>query len=502
MAIPSLHAFLLPSFSLIVIILLIFIGFKWISFHSKPKKNLPPSPRRLPIIGNLHQLGSNPHRSLQALSQKHGPIMLIHLGSLPTLIASSADAAREIMKTHDLSFSSRPSLTIPNIVLYGSKDISFSPYGEYWRQLKSIVVLHLLSNTRVKSFRQVREEEMALLIGILEESYGSLVNLSELILSLTNNIICRAAFGRTYHGSKFTDLLRKLMDMLGVFTVGNYISWLSWVDRLSGVEGKAKKIATEFDEFLEGVLEEHINKKKGVDAKSDEGKDLVDILLEIQREKTTGFTLQRDNLKAVILDVFGGGVDTASTTIDWAISELVKHPKVMKKLQQEVTEIAQGRSMIPEEDLEKMAYLKAVIKETLRLHVPLPLLVPRESTEDVKLMGYDIPTGTQVIINAWAIGRDSTSWEESMEFRPERFLNKAIDYKGFHFEWLPFGAGRRGCPGIQFGVTIIELALANIIYKFDLALPNGAKNEDLDMSDAYGIALHRKSSLLVKLSAR
>lgn len=354
---------------------------------------------------------------------------------------------------------------------------------------------------RVKSFRQVREEEMALMIGILEESYGSLVDLSELIVSLTNNIICRAALGRTYRGSNFTELLRNLMDVLGVFSVGNYISWLSWVDRLSGVEGKAKKIATEFDEFLEGVLEEHINKEKRVDDKSDESKDLVDILLEVQREKTTGLTLQRDNLKAVILDVFGGGIDTTSTTIEWAISELIKHPRVMKRLQQEVTEIAQGRSMIREEDLEKMEYLKAVIKETLRLHVPLPLLVPRESTQDVKLMGYDIPAGTQVIINAWAIERDSTSWEEPMEFRPERFLNKSIDYKGFHFEWLPFGAGRRGCPSIQFGVVIIELAIANIVYKFDLALPNEAKNEDLDMSESYGIALHRKSSLLLNLSA-
>ncbi|XP_024972067.1 cytochrome P450 71A4-like [Cynara cardunculus var. scolymus] len=502
MAIASLHVFLLPSCSLIMIILMIFIGFKWISFRSKPRKTQPPSPPKLPIIGNLHQLGSNPHRSLHALSQKHGPIMFLHFGSLPTLVASSAEVAREIMKTHDLSFSSRPSLTIPNIVLYGGNDIAFSPYGEYWRQLKSIVVLHLLSNSRVKSFRQVREEEMAHMISILVESCGSLVNLSESIISLTNNVICRAALGRTYRGSKFTELLRKLMDLLGVISVGNYISWLSWVDRLIGVEGKAKKTAKEFDEFLKGVLEEHINKEKMVDGKSDESKDLVDILLEIQREKTTGFTLQRDNLKAVILDVFGGGVDTTSTTIEWAISELVKHPRVMKKLQQEVTEIAQGRSMIPEEDLEKMEYLKAVIKETLRLHVPVPLLVPRESTQDVKLMGYDIPAGTQVIINAWAIGRDSTSWEEAIEFRPERFLKNSIDYKGFHYEWLPFGAGRRGCPGIQFGVVIVELALANIVYKFDLALPNGAKNEDLDMSETYGIVLHRKSSLLVNLHAR
>lgn len=169
----------------------------------------------------------------------------------------------------------------------------------------------------------------------------------------------------------------------------------------------------------------------------------------------------------------------------------------MKKLQQEVTKIAQGRSMISEEDLEKMEYLKAVIKEALRLHPPSPLNLPRESTQKVKLMGYDIPKGTQVIINAYAIGRDPLLWEEPEEFRPERFLNTSLDYKGNHYDWLPFGGGRRGCPGIQFSVVVLELAVANIVYKFNLALPDGVKVNDMDMSEGTGISIHRKASLLV-----
>lgn len=174
----------------------------------------------------------------------------------------------------------------------------------------------------------------------------------------------------------------------------------------------------------------------------------------------------------------------------------------MKKLQQEATEIAQGRPTILESDLEKMQYLKATIKETLRLHAPIPLLIPRESTQDVKLMGYDIPARTQVIINASAIGRDPTLWEEPDEFRPERFLNNTIDYKGLHFELLPFGAGRRGCPGIQFAMVVNELALANLVYKFNLALPNGIKDEDLDMSETSGITVHKRFPLLVMATPR
>ncbi|KAI3512865.1 hypothetical protein L1887_20186 [Cichorium endivia] len=135
----------------------------------------------------------------------------------------------------------------------------------------------------------------------------------------------------------------------------------------------------------------------------------------------------------------------------------------MKTLQQEVTEIAEGRSMILEEELEKSQYLKAVIKESLRLHPPAPFLIPRKSTQDVKLNGYDIPTGTQVIINAWAIGRDPATWDDPEEFMPERFLNSSIEYSDLNFEWLPFGAGRRGCPGIQFALVVVELALANLI---------------------------------------
>ncbi|KAI3512863.1 hypothetical protein L1887_20184 [Cichorium endivia] len=494
----SLQTSLLALFPVIILIYLFRI--KWISFNSKNKKNLPPSPWKLPIIGNFHQLGSSPNRSLQVLSQKYGPIMLLHFGSVPTLIASSAEAARDIMTVHDLSFSSRPSLTIPNILLYGSKDIGFSPYGEYWRQLKSTVVVHLLSKTRVRSFRQVREKEIGHMIGVLQENCGFLVDMGSLLVSHTNNIVCRVTIGRGYDGLKLVDLLSKFINMLSVFSVGSYIPWLSWVDRLSGLEGNAKKVAKEFDEFLEDVIEEHL-KKRWAGAEN-EGQDLVDILLDVQRDNTIDFDFSKDTLKAVILDIFAAGTDTIFTSLQWTISELIKHPRVMKTLQQEVTKIAEGRYMILEEELEKTQYLKAVIKESLRLHPPAPLLLPRKSTQDVKLNGYDIPTGTQVIINAWAIGRDPLTWDNPEEFMPERFLNNSIEYNGLNFEWLPFGAGRRGCPGIQFTMVLMELALANLVYKFDFTLPHGIKNEELDMTEKIGITLRMKSSLMVIPSPR
>ncbi|KAM0032266.1 putative cytochrome P450 [Helianthus debilis subsp. tardiflorus] len=463
----------------------------WKSYFSSSKShiNQPPSPPKLPLIGNLHQLGSSPHRALQSMAQTYGPLMLLHFGTVPVIIASSVDAAREIMKTHDIIFSNRLFSNIANRIFYGSKDIAFAPYGEYWRQVKSISILHLFNNKRVESFRQVREDEVGQMIKKIQKS-NNVVDLSELLVSLTNNVVSRVALGRTYEGMGVKNMLDRMVQLMAGFSMGNYIPSLEWMDRLSGLHRKADDLAKEIDEFCEGVVEAHLNKKDfGV-----EGQDLVDVLLEIQRDNSTGFHLERHMIKAIILDIFSGGTDTTSTTLQWAITELLRNPRAMKELQQEAREIGQGRSLIPEEDLDKMPYLKAVIKEAFRLHIPAPLLVPRESTKDVKLLGYDIASGTQVVVNAWAIARDPSVWEEPEEFRPERFLNNPIDYKGFHFELIPFGAGRRGCPGINFATVINELALANLVYKFDFAL-SGEKA--FDMTESYGITVHRKYPILV-----
>ena len=216
---------------------------------------------------------------------------------MPVLVASSVDAARDIMKTHDLIFSNRPKLNISSILCYGSKDIAFAQYGEYWRQVKSIAVLHLLTNKRVLSYRHVREDEMALMIKKIRETHESEVNLSEFLISLTNNLVCRVALGRTYEGRKFKSLLERFLELLGCFSVGSYVPSLAWVDRLTGLERRAHEVAKEFDEFFESVIDEHVSKKfVGV-----EGQDLVDILLEVQRDNSTGFHIEKDVIKAIIL---------------------------------------------------------------------------------------------------------------------------------------------------------------------------------------------------------
>ncbi|XP_016434677.2 cytochrome P450 71A3-like [Nicotiana tabacum] len=232
--------------------------------------------------------------------------MLLHLGSRPVVVASSVDSARDIMKTHDLVWSSRPKSSIADRLFYGSKDIAFSPYGEYWRQVRSVTVLHLLSNRRVQSYRNVRDEETQSMIAkirqVCESSSNSVIDLRDLFCSMTNNIISRVALGKKYNegesGINAKTTLDEIVKLVDASNVGEYIPWLEWFNKISGLDTKVEKAAKELDTFLESVIEEHVRKGE---YSAGEAKDFVDILLEIQNGDKTGYPLQRDSLKAILL---------------------------------------------------------------------------------------------------------------------------------------------------------------------------------------------------------
>ncbi|KAL2330865.1 hypothetical protein Fmac_018446 [Flemingia macrophylla] len=381
-----------------------------------------------------------------------------------------------------------------DIVSYGSKDMAMAPYGEYWRQIRSISVLHLLSVKRVQSFHALRHEEIETMMQNIRHSCSSSLplNLSEMLFTVTNNIICRVALGRKYEGERereFKKLMVELMEVLGNFVIGDYVPWLECLTQVSGLYGRAKRVAKQFEELLDEVIEKHV-----IRSDNEGHSDFVDVLLWIQRTNAVGFPIDRITMKALLFDMFFAGTDTASTTLEWAMTELLRHPSVIKKLQDESRRVARDRNHINEEDLCHMPYLKAVVKETLRFHTPLPVLVQRRCMQDIKLNDYHVEAGTMVLVNAWAIARDPMYWDEPEEFKPERFLNSSIDVKGNNFELLiPFGAGRRGCPGTMFAMVVIELALANLIHQFDWALPDG--DNTIDMSETIGLVMHRKTPL-------
>ncbi|XP_007020554.2 PREDICTED: cytochrome P450 71D10 [Theobroma cacao] len=472
----------------------------------KAKKSftrLPPGPWKLPLIGNLHQLVSTlPHHTLRDLAKKYGPLMWLKLGEVPTLVVSSPEMAKEVMRTHDVTFCQRPYLLAASIMGYNFQDIIFSPYGNYWRQMKKICMTELLSTNRVQSFQSIREQEVSALMEIISSNARSPVNLSEKIYSLTYGITARAAFGKkSGDEEEFIRIAIEVSKLAGGFCLADMYPSNEMLKLISGIRLKLEKLHKASDRILEKIIDQHKERRNGMantktGNKKDE-EDLVDILLKLQQQGDLDFPLSKDNIKAVIQDIFGAGSEASSNTVEWAMSEMVRNPKLMKEAQAEVRRVFHGKGKVDEVGLEELKFLKLIVKETLRLYPAGPLLIPRECSEDCVIGGYEIPAKTKVIVNAWAIGRDPSYWKEAEKFQPERFIDKPIDFRGTNFEYIPFGAGRRMCPGISFALPNIELPLANLLYHFDWKLPNKMKCEDLDMTESFGLTIRRKNDLFL-----
>ncbi|KAL5540478.1 hypothetical protein UlMin_043946 [Ulmus minor] len=483
-------------FSLFLLFLSLVLLFK--RNRTKGKLNLPPSPPRLPIIGNLHQLGTLPYRSLQALSHKYGPLMLLNLGQLPTLVVSSAKMVREITKNHDTVFSNRPKTTASDVLAYSGKDVVFGPYGECWRQVRKICVVELLSQKRVLSLQSVREEEVANLVDCLRKSFleGRSINLSQILSLTSNNVVSRCVLGEKCdvekNGLTLGDLAKTLSKQLVAFSVGDFFPSFKWIDVVRGFIGSLESTFEILDSFNDRVIEEH----RKIKAKGEcQMKDFLDVLLQIQRDGMHDIDLTHDHLKAILLDLLAAGIDATTTASEWLMAELLRNPRVLKKAQEEVRRVVGKKAKLDINDIDNMSYLRCVVKESLRLHPPTPLLIPRETTANVQIGGYHIPAKTRVLINAWAIQRDPSTWDNPEEFFPERFENNPVDFRSQDYQLIPFGFGRRQCPGMTFGIVSTLYLISNLLYWFDWKLPDGTMPEDLDMTEVHGISVTKKASL-------
>ncbi|KAL0417254.1 UNVERIFIED_CONTAM: cytochrome [Sesamum latifolium] len=497
----------------IILITLLFLLMMKKKRQAMITRRLPPGPKKLPVIGNLHQLGKLPHRSLQIMSKRYGELMFLQLGSVPALVVSSPDMAREIFKNHDLVFSGRPPLYAAKRFTYNLSSISLAPYGEYWRQVRKILVLELMTAKRVESFGQVRVQEVALTMERISSNAPKVVDLSSLMFSLSNNVVCRVAFGKmnpsdVRNNSRFQEILGEAQHLMGEFNIADYFPWMGWVNKINRVDRRLEKNFWDIDKFFDQVIEEHLDPIMRPESDSE---DIIDVLLRIQKDTNQTINLSDEQLKGVLMDIFVAGTDTSTATIIWTMAELIRNPHVKQKVQQELRQAVQGKTKIQESDLPNLPYLKLVIKESLRLHPPAPLLVPRETTKTCTIAttetcstvadSYDVPAKTRVFFNCTAMSADPAYWEDPEKFWPERFMDRPqVDFRGQHFELLPFGAGRRGCPGINFAMPVVELALANLLFCFDWELPAGMSPEDVDMEEAPGITMHKKTPLCLVAS--
>ncbi|KAL3511394.1 hypothetical protein ACH5RR_030797 [Cinchona calisaya] len=470
---------------------------------------LPPSPSKLPIIGHLHLLRDMPHVDMAQLAEKLGPIIYLQLGQVPTVVISSAKLAELVLKTHDHIMANRPQLIAAQYLSFGCSDVTFSPYGPYWRQARKVCVTELLNSKRVNSFQLVRDEEVNRTLRTVSGSAhaNSEIDVSELFFKLANDILCRVAFGKRFmdeaghEGGKRNELVRVLTEtqaLLAGFCIGDFFPSWKWVNSVSGMKRRLMNNLKDLRMVCDEIINEHLRKIEdtGSSGVASEKEDFVDVLLRVQKQDDLEVPITDDNLKALVLDMFVAGTDTTSATLEWTMTELARHPNIMKRAQEEVRQIAASKGRVEETDLQHLHYLRAVIKETMRLHPPVPLLVPRESLAKCTIDKYDIPANTRVLINTYAIGRDADSWENPLEYNPERFVGKdGIDFKGQDFRFLPFGGGRRGCPGFSFGLASVEISLARLLYHFDWKLPQGVGADDVDLTEIFGLATRKRSAL-------
>ncbi|KAK8985410.1 hypothetical protein V6N11_068667 [Hibiscus sabdariffa] len=440
---------------------------------------------------------SPPHVFFWKLSQKYGPLLFLRFGFKPAIVVSTAKMAEEVLKTHDLDCCSRPSLRGTHRLTYNSIDVAFSPYNSYWREMRKLCVVHLFS--RVQQYRPIREDEVARLMDKISQFSGDSkpVNLSDELMGLSSTIICRVGFGKRYaekgaERRRFHALLDGTQVLITSFCFADFFPLLGWVDRLTGFHNRLEKNFKELDIFYQELIDEHLDPNR---IKPEEN-DIVDLLLQLYKTNDFPFELTMDHVKAILMNVFIAGTDTSAATVTWVLSFLMKHPNWLKKTQDEVRTLVGENGFLKEDDIQGLIYLKAVIKETARLQPVGPLLLPRETLRKCNIGGYEVPAKSLVHVNTWAIGRDPEAWENPEEFRPERFIGSPIDYSG-HYELMPFGAGRRMCPGMRMGVATVELALANLLYRFDWEMPPGMNVEDLDLDALPGIAVHKKNDLIL-----
>ncbi|CAN8270322.1 unnamed protein product [Cochlearia groenlandica] len=420
----------------------------------KPKKSnlesdLPPSPPSLPIIGHLH------HLLLSVLSHK---------------------SFQRISTMHDLNISSSRGITaIDESLVFGSSSFLTSRYGDYWKRtltfMKKLLAAKLLRPEVVEKSRGVREEELRRFYSNIRDKAmkKESVEVCKEAMKFANNMICRMTMGRSCSEENGeAEKIRELIIRSFSFAKKMFFAYLFRRLGISLFKKEIMGVSNTFDELLERILVEH-EEKLG----DDQDKDLMDLLLEAYRDEKAEYKITRNHIKSLFVDIFLAGTDTSAQTIEWVMAEIINKPNILERLRDEIDLVLRKTRMIQETDLPNLPYLQAVVKEGLRLHPPGPILM-RKFDKSCAVNGFYVPEKTTLIINVYAIMRDPDSWEEPDEFKPERFLassskrrEKKDEIREQNLKYLPFGAGRRGCPGENLGYIFLETAIGMMVQCFD-----------------------------------
>ncbi|EEF51100.1 (S)-N-methylcoclaurine 3'-hydroxylase isozyme 1 [Ricinus communis] len=464
--------------------------------HLKPSSTppLPPGPFQWPVLGNILQLGNKPHISLTHFARIYGSVFSLKLGTQLVVVGSTREAAMEILKTRDRTLSGR---YVPHLAPTKSPQLNKLSLGwivecnDKWKYLRTICRTELFSSKALESQKSKREKKILEMVAFIKKMEGKELEVRKVAVITVFNMLSSImvsedlmSLDQENADGEMTSLLHSILELASTPNISDLYPILGRFD-LQGLQKKIMELHERCFEICEAITEE---RRQGKRMDASRGSDFLDTLI------NNGSSNQQINV--LLLELLSAGTDTSSNTIEWTMAELMKNPKCMKKVQEEIT-----RNLIPdilkESPISNLTYLQACVKETLRLHPPGPFLLPHRATDTCQVMNYTIPKNSQVLVNFWAIGRDPKYWKDPLIFKPERFLNSNLDYKGNDFEFIPFGSGRRICPGLPMAAKQVPLIVASLIHFFDWSLPGGKDSIDLDMTEKYGLTLRMEKPLLL-----
>ncbi|XP_023535447.1 cytochrome P450 CYP82D47-like [Cucurbita pepo subsp. pepo] len=507
------------TFALLLFLYALFrIASRRSSAAHRTNKRLPPEAAgALPLIGHLHKLSATEptHLTLAKMADAYGPIFTLRLGMNTALVVSSWEIARECFTTNDTIFASRPKGLASELLGYNYTMLSISPYGPYWRRVRKIVTLELLTNHRLHQLQHIRicevQNSMKKLYELNKGSGGKVrVEMGTWFGDVSLNTILRMVVGKrlssVLEGSgaeQYKEAFRDVFELFGAFVPSDSFPCLGWLD-LGGYKKAMNKTAKVLDQMLTKWIEEHREKNKnwGEGGVETEDQDFMDVMLSAVHDDGGLCGFDADTVtKATCLTMILGGSDTSTITMTWALSLLLNNEQVLEKAQLELDEKVGISRHVKESDVKNLTYLQAIVKETLRLYPAAPLLIPHESVEDCIVSGYHIPARTRLLVNIQKLQKDPLVWEDPCEFRPERFLTSDIkfDMRGQNLQLMPFGCGRRICPGISFALQLIHFTLARLLHEFKIHRPS---EELLNMDEGFGITVFKKAPLEVVLRPR
>ncbi|KAB2070898.1 hypothetical protein ES319_A08G186800v1 [Gossypium barbadense] len=435
------------------------------------RAKLPPGPPTIPIFGNLFQLGDNP-------------------------LFSSATMAKEILQKHDAVSCNR---TVPDAIRalrHHEVGLPWMPASTTWRNHRKICNLHIFASHRLDANQYLRRTKVEQLLADVRHSsrIGEAVEIRQAAFKTTLSFMSNTIFSIDLSDSsqtseEFREIVQGILEELRKPNFGDYFP-IANLD-LQGNRRRMTIHLRKIMDLFDNLIDERVELRRMSDYVSTN--DLSDTLLQLSQENNQ--ELDKNQIKHLILVLFIAANETTTSTIEWAMAELLHNPQALLEARRELKQIIGKGNLVEESNVTCLPYLQAIVKETLRLHPPAPFLIPRKAEADIEVHNFVVPKGAQVFINAWVIGRDPNFWEEPDLFRPERFIRSETDVKGNDFGLIPFGGGRRICPGLPLAMRMLHSMLGTLIHSFDWELEDGVAPENLNMDEKFHFVLQKAQPL-------